>query len=337
MKNKKIRISLFIISILTLSNCTSVRVDGDTQYPPPIPASQPTNKEKEVIKVLSVDVSNSKLNLRVGGIQTLSSIVKYSNNTSDNDVTWSSNDESLVTIDSSGYLKALKVGTAIITSTSKKDNTKNSIIEVKIQPELQKDVKVTSISIKSAISEVKLGDNQSLIASVLYSDSSEDNTVSWKSSDSNIIEVDETGKLITKSEGNAIITATSKKDINQEAKITIKVVGIQVVSISTSENSLSLSLSETKKLIASVTYSNNTTDNKVSWKSLNEDIVSIDSEGNLKAIKEGSTTISVSSNKNNSIKNTINVTVIKDTSKTKPSTDLTVSSVVISPDRKSVV
>lgn len=70
-------------------------------------------------------------------------------------------------------------------------------------------IDVSSVAItEPATTSLVVGDSAQLTATVLPADAT-DKSLSWSSSDSNIVEVDQTGKITAISTGNATITATS--------------------------------------------------------------------------------------------------------------------------------
>ena len=56
-----------------------------------------------------------------------------------------------------------------------------------------------------------------------------DRSVTWSSSDENVAAVDETGKVIAKNAGCAVITAASKLDPNVKAECTVTVTGVELI------------------------------------------------------------------------------------------------------------
>lgn len=69
------------------------------------------------VAVASVTLNLSRVNLTVGGAETLEATVLPADAT-DKTVTWSSSDESIVTVDADGVLTALKGGTATVTASA---------------------------------------------------------------------------------------------------------------------------------------------------------------------------------------------------------------------------
>ena len=94
-----------------------------TSCPPPVP---------EVVNVTEVSLSVSKLTLTVNESVTLTATVSPENATNKN-VSWSSSDETVATVDTNGLVKALKAGTATITVKTE-DSEKTATCCVTVAP-----------------------------------------------------------------------------------------------------------------------------------------------------------------------------------------------------------
>jgi len=75
---------------------------------------------------------------------------------------------------------------------------------------------------------------------------------------------------------------------------------IIVTKVTLNENSLTMNVDDTYTLTATVLYSNNSTDDKVLWSSSNNSIATVDENGVVTALADGSTIITVQASKNNS-------------------------------------
>ncbi len=79
---------------------------------------------------------------------------------------------------------------------------------------------------------------------------------------------------------------------SNETKITVSKVTI-------SDKSITLKLGETKKIKATVIYSDNSKDENVIWTSSNENVATVDEDGNITAISSGAVEIIAHASKNN--------------------------------------
>lgn len=76
---------------------------------------------------------------------------------------------------------------------------------------------------------------------------------------------------------------------------------ITVTQVMLNNNALKMNIADTQTLIATVIYSNNSTDNNVLWSSSNEAVAIIDSNGTITALSEGTSTIIAQATRNNTI------------------------------------
>lgn len=85
-----------------------------------------------IYKVTGVSLNTDSLSLEVGESETLTATITPSNAT-DQNVTWSSNNESVATVDTSGKVTAIKAGTATITATAADGSGKSASCSVTVK------------------------------------------------------------------------------------------------------------------------------------------------------------------------------------------------------------
>ena len=142
--------------------------------------------------------------------------------------------------------------------------------------------------------------------------------VSWSSSNSDIVTVDQSGNVVGVGKGNALVTVTTV-DSGYTDTCQVSVGGyIQVTNLSVSPKSLNLVKNASAKLTASITPSN-ATDKTVTWTSQDSSIATVDANGNVTGISAGYTTITASVD-GGVIKDVVTVAVFDDESDI-PSTD----------------
>ena len=119
----------------------------------------------------------------------------------------------------------------------------------------------------------------------------------WISSDSSILEVDEkSGKYVTKSIGKCKLTLTNV-DVSYKVSYFVNVIPLDVTDISLKDTEKTLLIGEEFILQATITPLNATYKN-IEWSSSDPSVASVDSDGKVRAIKEGTCTISVKSSNN---------------------------------------
>ncbi len=149
------------------------------------------------VKVAGVSLNKTSLTLYEGGTQTLTATVTPSNS-SNKSVSWSSSNTSVVTVDASGKVTAVKAGTATITVKTA-DGGYTAKCSVTVQ------VKVAGVSLNKASLTLYEGGTQTLTATVTPSNAS-NKSVSWSSSNSTVASVDANGKVTAVKAGTATIT-----------------------------------------------------------------------------------------------------------------------------------
>lgn len=141
-----------------------------------------------------------------------------------------------------------------------------------------------SISIDPAtlISELKTGTTHQLRAIVNRGE------VMWESSSNAIATVSESGLVTAVGEGSVTITATSVLDPTKSASITLEVKNQVDISISLSQNAITLDREDSATLTATVTGSNQ----GVRWTSSDSTVASVDEDGKITTYgKDGTATI----------------------------------------------
>lgn len=135
------------------------------------------------------------------------------------EITWSSSDTAVATIDTQGKITGLKEGTTTITATYSPDELDTDTIEItviKSSDTTNYSLKISSMDKSSLPESVNINDKLQLKV-ILDSDNEsiepEDVTtkgVTWTSSDEKIVKVTENGLLTAIGKGQATITATYK-------------------------------------------------------------------------------------------------------------------------------
>lgn len=145
------------------------------------------------------------------------------------------------------------------------------------------------ISLDKTSLEMKVGDSEKLYYSMGPSPTNE--KLKWKSSDENVVSIDDQDYcVILNAVGKGYAEITVETENHHKATCEVSVY-IPAESVSLDRDELKMAIGATDKLIPSVTPSNARTDYE--WSSDDPSCVEVDQEGNVRAIKEGSTTVGV--------------------------------------------
>lgn len=216
--------------------------------------------------------------------------------------TYKSSNQKIATVNSMGKITAIKPGKATITAYS-------SISGVKTSLQLTvKEKAVTKVSLNVSKKSLEVDKTFQIKPSV--SPSGVRTTFKYTSSNDKIATVDNKGKVTAISDGSCIITVTSKNGKKATCKVTVTkkpaptviptpkpqptntpVPTIDVTSIKASNNMILLTVGDRKKIDYTI-LPVDATDQTVSFSSIDETVATVDKEGNVTAVKAGTTYVS---------------------------------------------
>lgn len=248
-------------------------------------------------KIYKIALNQSQLTLNQNSAYQLKTTISPSDTTMDKTITYTSSNNSIVSVSSTGKIKGLKSGTATITAKSVNGLTSTCKVTVIIP--------VTGISLNLSQKQMNKGDKLALASSITPDDASI-KTITWSSNNEKIAKVDQKGNVTAVDAGTTYIVAKTHNGLTATCKVTVK---RPILSVSLNKKTLSLQRTQTSALQATLNPTN-TTDNKtLTWTSSNPSIVSVTQSGQIKALKTGKSTITVTT-KNNKKASCV-VTVIK--------------------------
>ena len=243
--------------------------------------------------------------IEAGAKKAITAILKPENNTDDNQgVTWTTSDEKIakVIVDNEDSHKAtiegVAAGSAVITATAANGTKAECTVKVPKH--------ITSITLPGAV-ELTRGASTTLNVTIAPADTDDDTEVTWKSSDSDVVKVDEkTGMVYAVKAGKADVTATTKAVDNATSKPFTATTTVTVKENNmTDEIGKKLAFDEFDDLLigqkdnannyfnlSDLIKENNITDNiNVEFASSDKAVATIDNDGNVFGLKAGKTTI----------------------------------------------
>ena len=160
---------------------------------------------------------------------------------------------------------------------------------------INKNIRVTGVSINNQNITMYVGQTSSVSATVTPENAT-NKSVKWTSSDTNVVIVDNNGRLDAKKVGTANITVTTNDGFKTSTvKVTVVTKPVPVTGVKLNASSITLSKNEKTILKTTITPSN-ATNNQVTWKSSNESVVTVDQNGTVTAKNYGTANITVTTN-----------------------------------------
>lgn len=262
---------------LTIGNDATLTVDGGELTGENIPT------EGVVYKVTEVKLDKDNLSLEVGGTATLTATIMPDNAT-DQNVTWSSDNQNVATVDQNGKVTAVGEGTATITATVDGESATCSVTvkEAAIVP-------VESVSLDKTNLKLTEGETAQLTATVLPETATNRN-VTWSSNAPGVATVDSSGKVTAVAPGTATITVTTE-DGNKTATcaVTVAAATVPVTGVTLNKTSTSLYVGDTETLTATVAP-DSASNKSVTWSSDNEGVATVNN-GVVTAVSAGTAVI----------------------------------------------
>lgn len=213
--------------------------------------------------------------------------------------TWKTSNKKIATVSSSGKVTAKKAGKVTISVVSN-----GMIYKCKLTV---KKLVVKSVKLSKKSLALYAGKSAALKATINPSDI-KNAKVKWKSSDTKVATVSSSGKITAKKAGKATITATFK---NKKAacKVTVKKFAITGLKLSKTAVTLAEGTSAALKTTITPKELKNT---KVTWKSSNTKVATVNASGKITAKKAGKATITaVCKNKKAACKVTVKAITVK--------------------------
>ncbi|GFP74482.1 Ig-like domain-containing protein [Clostridium fungisolvens] len=233
------------------------------------------------VPVTGVTVTSSSTIVKMGSTLTLGTTIAPSTATIKT-VTWSSSNEAIAKVSSTGVVTPVATGTVTITAktidggfTATKDLT---VI-----------YGVTSITLDKTSAYVRLGESDLTLVSTVNPSNATDKSLTWTSSNQSIATVDSNGAVHAVAYGTATITATSVQDPTKVAKCTI-IVPVPVTGVTVTSSSNVVKMGSTLTLgttMAPITATIKT----VTWSSSNEAIAKVSATGVVTPVATGTVTI----------------------------------------------
>ncbi|MDE5846220.1 MAG: Ig-like domain-containing protein [Muribaculaceae bacterium] len=255
-----------------------------------ISASCVVRVEKRFVDVWGIYLNQDNLNMTEGDSATLTATIDPVDAT-DQTINWSSSDESIAVVNADGAkatVTALAPGYVEIYASASNGMTATCHINVEARF-----IEVTAISLDQSELNLTEGDTAWLNATVSPDDAT-DKTLTWTSSDASVVRVSENGEVNALKAGTATITVSTANGKTATCIVTVEPKVIEMQSITLDAEELALEVGDTHQFIATVLPAE-TTYPELEWWTDDETVATVDQNGFVIMVGEGSATLHVRS------------------------------------------
>lgn len=201
-------------------------------------------------------------------------------NAANKEVSWSSSNTAVATVDATGLIKAVAAGQAIITvKTADGTLTASCTITVK--------QKATGISLDATDLELYVNQSYELKATVTPA-SSTDYKLTWESSNSTVATVDDKGKVTAIAAGRTTITVKTSTGQVAYCSVTVKQ---QATGLQLNYKEKTVVIGEAFTIKATIVPSSAADEVSVNWSSSKTSVATVSATGEVKGIKGGTAVI----------------------------------------------
>lgn len=239
-----------------------------------------------VVPITSVVLSETTLTMNKETSQGIRAIVSPSDTTMDTTITWTSSNEEIASVSSTGLIRAKRPGEVVISATSS-----NGIVaecNVTIRSEIK------SVALNQTALALEEGSLQSLRATINPSDTTDVKDLTWVSSNPTVATVSQSGEVTAVAPGTATITVSTINGRKAECKITVTQAAVTkpITSVTLNKTSLTLTEDEKETLTATINPSDTTDSRTLTWTSSDENVAAV-ADGVITAKGAGTATITV--------------------------------------------
>ena len=229
------------------------------------------------IAVESVTLSKTSATLLVGETTTVTATILPANATNKT-VSWRSYNTSIATVEN-GVIKAVGTGDTTISAQSSNGLVGKMSLSVRAE--------VEGVRVNTAYKTLYVGESAQILATVYPSDAI-NTTITWTSSNPNVVSVDN-GTITALKEGTSVITAKSYNGKTTTTTVEVKIKQVVATGITLNKTSTTLNVGASETLTATISPTN-VTNKTITWTSSNPSVASV-SNGKITALQAGKTNI----------------------------------------------
>jgi uncharacterized protein YjdB len=217
-------------------------------------------------------------------------------------ILWDSLNQVIATVNSTGLVTGVNVGSTYITAISAGDSTKRTAVLVNVTAPVMQ-ITLNKQSLNLIVSQT------AVLTMTITPTTVVNKNVEWSSSDSSIASVNHTGTVTGVENGTAIISVRSHQG-NLVATCSVSVT-TPVQTLTISRNKVTLVVGKGIQLFYSF-FPQSSTNPSVKWTNSNSKVAQISNSGYISGLSAGSATITATSMENNSLNSSCQVTILEE-------------------------
>lgn len=218
----------------------------------------------------SVSITNKTSVLRLGQDKQLDAKIAYEMATEDCELTWTSSNPEVAAVSANGLVETKATGIVTISVTTGNGKTDSCTITVVAD----------EMSLDASELIIKKGETAKVTPTLVPANAPD--TITYSSSNTSIATVSTSGVISAKAAGTAVITVKTTGGLSQTC--TVYVPGMTLSSTTASVN-----IGKTQHLRVTLTPQN--IEQEITWTSANEEIATVDSDGVVTGVSQGTVTI----------------------------------------------
>lgn len=244
-----------------------------------------------IIPVKGIAIDNTSAEIGIGQRINILATISPENATNKN-ISWTSSDENVATVDGSGNIIGLAAGNTAITATTE-DGGYSAQCEIVVKETIEI-ISVTGVELNKTLAKINVGEELNLVPQITPENATNKNVI-WTSSNEKAAIVDAEGKVVGLASGETIIKViTEDGEFTAECKVVVSEVveTIPVTGVKLNKSSAKIKIQEELNLSAKITPENATNKN-VKWTSSNEKVATVDAKGKVVGLAAGKAIITV--------------------------------------------
>jgi uncharacterized protein YjdB len=261
---------------------------------------------------ITVTAENDEITIDAAGGQRQLFAEILPENTSNQAIMWSVNDETIATIDQNGLLTALMDGEATVTAKALDGSEVEGSIVITItnQPVLTASINLSDENDDPTISTP--GGQHQLFAEILPANTT-NKAIIWSVNDETIATIDQNGLLTALIDGEVTVTAKALDGSEVEGSIVITITNQPVltasINITAENNDPTINTMGGERQLFAETLPANTTNQAIIWSVNDETIATIDQNGLLTAVSNGEVTVAAKALDGSEVEGSILITI----------------------------